>query len=346
MQAAPGPPHTPSLVAFTKRAAVALGLAAALFLTWQLSNVILLVFAAVIVAVLLRAIADPVIAHTRLRANLAVPGAALLVCTGVGLAAWVGGGVISHQARELTDRLPRSAAEVRLLFDGAPFLAQLATEIATPASLTSNLNGLAGRLGGYALSAVGAAANVLLVLVAGMFLAMDAGNARDGLLSLAPASARHRLAAVLNGSGRALRRWLLGTLADMIVVGVLTGVGAAVVGLPSAAVLGLIAGLATFVPILGPVAGAAPGILAAMPLGWGVVGWTVAMYVAVQQIEGNFIYPFIQRRALALPPYLTLFAVAVFGALFGVLGVMLATPLLVVIVIATREARSSGATGG
>lgn len=345
MQVAPGPTDPPTLAAFARRAAVALGLAAALFLIWQLSSIILLVFAAVVVAVLLRAIADPVIAHTRLGANLAVPGAALLILTGIGLAVWVGGGVISHQARDLTDRLPRSAQEVRLLFDGAPFLAQLANEIASPASLTSNLNGLAGRLGGYALSAVGAA-NVLLVLVAGMFLAMDAGNARDGVLSLAPASARHRLGAVLNGSGRALRRWLLGTLADMIVVGILTGIGAAVVGLPSAAVLGLIAGLATFVPILGPVAGAAPGILAAMPLGWGVVGWTVAMYVAVQQIEGNFIYPFIQRRALALPPYLTLFAVAVFGTLFGVLGVMLATPLLVVIVIATRELRAPGATGG
>jgi predicted PurR-regulated permease PerM len=111
----------------------------------------------------------------------------------------------------------------------------------------------------------------------------------------------------------------------------MTGLGAWMIGLPSPLALGAIAALANVVPFVGPVASMVPALLIAIPQGGHLWIWTLAMYIAVQQIEGNVIYPFIQRRAVDLPPVMTLAGVLVFGVLFGPLGVILAAPLLVVI---------------
>jgi predicted PurR-regulated permease PerM len=136
--------------------------------------------------------------------------------------------------------------------------------------------------------------------------------------------------AVLDTAGRALRLWLLGTFADMAVVAVMTGAGTALIGLPSPVALGILAGVASFVPIVGPIVSVVPALLIAVQESPSMVLWTVLVYVAVQQIESNLIFPFIQRRAVDLPPVLSLFGVLAFGVLLGPLGVVLATPLLVV----------------
>src|SRR5690606_20797257 len=129
--------------------------------------------------------------------------------------------------------------------------------------------------------------------------------------------------------------WLLGTLASMVTVGVLTGGALMLLGLPAAAALGIIAALLEFIPILGPGIAAFPALLVAIAHG----GWSEALYVgliylAIQQIEGNLIYPLFLRRAVALPPALTVLAVVGAGLLFGLLGLFLATPLLVVLLVA------------
>ena len=116
----------------------------------------------------------------------------------------------------------------------------------------------------------------------------------------------------------------------MTVVGVLTGIGTALIGLPSPVALGLFAGLAAFVPIVGPIVSVVPAVLLALDQGPEMILWAILVYFVVQQIESNLIYPFIQKRAVNLPPVLTLFGVLGLGTLFGPLGVMFASPLLVV----------------
>lgn len=322
-----------SLGAFAVRVLVAIALAGGVFLAWQLVSVALLAFGAVIVAVLLRSLAAPIQAHTPLGDGLSLLCAGLLILAAAGLGGWLAGHLVAEQLANLAVLIPMSAGELRTQVQGLPFAGQILGELSAPAALASSLNGIAGRLGGYALTAVGALTNFVLVLIAGVFLAAQPGQAVNGLLSLTPQRVRTPLRQALMASGRALQRWLVGTLADMTVVGVLTTIGALLVGLPSPAALGLLAGLATFVPIVGTIAAAIPGLLLAVQFGWETVAWTLLMYVVVQQVEGSIIYPFIQRRAVDLPPYLTLFGVIIFGLLFGGLGIVLATPLLVVIVV-------------
>lgn len=321
---------------FVGRTLFVAAVVAGLFLLWQLTSVLLLIFAAIIVAVILRSVADPLEQRLRLHPALALAVAGLVILTAVIGAIWLAAVLMAEQVRALFALLPDSVEELRQRIAALPFGRQVADELLAGGWLASSLNGVAGRLGVFALTAVGAVTNLVLVIVSGVFLAAAPRGARDGLLLLAPPKSRPAAREALNETGRALRLWLLGTLADMAVVGTFTAVGAWIIGLPSPGALGLLAGLAAFVPIVGTIGGAIPGVLLSVQFGPLMILWTILMYVVVQQIEGNLAYPFIQRRAVDLPPVLTLIAVVAFGVLFGTIGIIFATPLLVVIYTLVR----------
>ena len=120
----------------------------------------------------------------------------------------------------------------------------------------------------------------------------------------------------------------------MVLVFVLTGLGLWAIGVPAALALALLAGLAEFVPIVGPIVAAVPALLIALSAGWQTALWTLLLYLAIQQVEGNVIQPLVQHRVVSLPPAITVFAVVAFGLLFGSLGVLFATPLAVVVFVA------------
>jgi predicted PurR-regulated permease PerM len=197
----------------------------------------------------------------------------------------------------------------------------------------NGLGVLAGKIGhatGVGLEAVG---EMLLVLVGGVYFAAQPKLYRDGVLKLAPAGARPQVAATLEACAVALRKWLLGTGVAMLAMGLLTTLGTALLGLPAPVALGLLSGLAEFVPIVGAAVSAIPGLLVAATQGPEMVLWTLIFYVAVHQLEGHLLIPLIQRRVVAVPPAATLFSVVGFGVLFGPSGVVFATPLAVVLMV-------------
>ncbi|MGZ5822679.1 MAG: AI-2E family transporter [Hyphomicrobium sp.] len=183
----------------------------------------------------------------------------------------------------------------------------------------------------------GAAAALVVVIVAGIYIAVSPEVYRDGFVMLFPKPMQAQIAETLDDAGEALRLWLGGQLLAMIMVGILIGVGLALVGVPSALALGLIAGVTEFIPIVGPVIGAVPALLLASTGGWHTVAWTLAVLVVVQQIESNLIMPLVAGRAVALPPAVGLFAVVAIGVLFGPLGLLLGYPLAVVTDVAVRK---------
>jgi len=98
--------------------------------------------------------------------------------------------------------------------------------------------------------------------------------------------------------------------------------------------LALQAGVANFVPYLGPLIAALPVALVAAPLGLGPLVWVMAIYFCIQTLEGFVVAPLIQKGAVNVPPAWTLSAIVLLGAMFGVLGVALAAPLLGVVRVA------------
>jgi predicted PurR-regulated permease PerM len=180
-------------------------------------------------------------------------------------------------------------------------------------------------------------AETIVVIVAGVYFAVQPRLYRDNLLKLAPLSVRPALTETFEDANIALRRWLLGTGAAMLVMGALTTIGAWLLGLPVPLALGILSGLAEFVPIVGAAVSAVPALLLAATRGPDTILWTLLFYVAAHQFEGHIVIPLIQRKVVSAPPALTLFSILGFSLLFGPLGVVFATPLAVVLLVAVRR---------
>jgi predicted PurR-regulated permease PerM len=179
--------------------------------------------------------------------------------------------------------------------------------------------------------------NLIVVVCLALFLAASPGSYRDGILRLFPVARRARMRAVMNEMGSVLRSWLLGQLVRNSILAVTMGVALHFLGLPGAALLGLTAGVANFIPYLGSLLAAVVVALVAMPLGLSTLIWVMVIYFSLQTVEGYVSGPLIQRGAVNIAPAWTLFAIVVFGAMFGVMGVALAAPLLAVGRIAVQR---------
>jgi len=321
--------------AFVRRVLVVVAIGAMALLLWRLVDLLLLIFGAVLVCVLLRALAEPVARRTPLSDGWALAATTLGLLALIGGVAWLFGAEVRAQVAELAERLPQAwrSFEERLGFvDLGERVVDRAEEIAPAAG------SVLARLASVVTSFVRGVADLLLIVIGGLYLAAQPALYRHGvLLLLPPGDSRERFADTLDASGAALRRWLLGQLVAMLLVFVLTGLGLWAIGLPAALALALLAGLAEFVPLIGPIVAAIPALLIALADGWETALWTLLLYLAIQQLESNVITPLVQRQAVKLPPAVTLFAVVAFGLLFGWVGVLFATPLAVVVFVAIKK---------
>src|SRR3954468_22181102 len=127
----------------------------------------------------------------------------------------------------------------------------------------------------------GGVADLVLVLFLSMYLGVNPASYRNGFLLLLPPVHRERVGHALEEAGVALRKWLMGQLGAMLMVGVLTGLGLWLVGVPLAIPLGILSGLLDFVPVIGPFAGSLPGILIAFAQGPEMAMYAAGVYVTV-----------------------------------------------------------------
>ena len=302
-------------------------------LAWRLANVLLLAFGAVLTAVLLHALADPLARRAGVPRPWALAVAVLALVLGAAGALWLFGHEASLQLAALGELLPRAWEALQARLSTTPVGAWVLHDL----QRLKQLDGLLIELGpGLLRGAVGSGAATLIVLFAGLYLAFHPRTYVGGLVLLAPRRLRSRTEQVLDACGRALNRWLVGQLVSMVLVGTTTGVGLWLAGVPSPLALGVIAGLAQFVPVVGPMASVIPGLVVAAGQGPETFGWAALVYVAAMQFEANVVTPLVLRQMVALPMAVTLFAVLAMGVLFGPLGVLFATPLAVVAYVVVR----------
>lgn len=306
-----------------------LGAIVALAVAWRLSDVLLLVFAGLLVALALHVLSEPLHRRLGLPPRLAL---VLVILSGLlllGLGTWLAGAAVAEHVQVLRDTLPRA---LRALHDWlgthTPGRWLLTTWEAARLA-PDDLGRLAGAATGTLNATVGLLGGLLLVGVLGIYLAADPDTYRRGLLRLLPPQARPQVQRTLDAAGHDLTRWLMGQAVSMLAVAVLTGGGLALAGLPLALSLGIIAGVLDFVPYLGPVVSGVLIVAVALTEGESQALWALGICVAVQQAEAYLVQPLVQRWAVRLPPVLGLLAVLVFGLLFGVAGVLLAVPLMV-----------------
>jgi predicted PurR-regulated permease PerM len=307
--------------------AVALGLL--MLLAWRLSDVLLLLFGAVILAVALGSMAGPLQRRLHLSQRVAVGVTVALTFIVITAGSWLVGDQLVEQANDLRERLPAALDKLNAWASSFPIGVTLQevwrganTEDVPWASVAN-----------AATRTLGAIGSLGLLLVVGVYLAADPTLYRLGLVRLVPPAYRARIDGALLASGQALGRWLLGQGMSMLFVGSATAIGLALLGVPLALTVGLIAGVLAFVPFFGPIASGLLAVLLAFTQGPTQALFVVGLSVVIQQVEGNLLMPWVQRWAVELPPVLGITAAVIFGLLFGLPGVILATPLMVVAMV-------------
>lgn len=310
--------------------AVALGL-----LAWRLAALLTLAFGAIVLSLGLRGLARLLRRATRIGerwAVLLVVVLSVIAFTGVG---WLFGAQIGAQFDILVKRLPEIFAAFQQDLAQRPWGLWLIEQI-QGVDIPSATSVLAGRIGAFFSTTLRGAAYAALLVCTGIYLAMQPDRYRRGVLQLVPPTRRSRAAEVLGFAGDVLQRWLVGQSLTMLAVGTLTSFGLWALGVSAPIALGLISGTFAFVPYVGPIAAAVPSVLMALTQSPWLALYTILLYGGVHFVEGDVITPLIQNETVRLPPALTIFAAAVFGVLLGPLGVLLAAPLMILLLVAVQ----------
>jgi len=322
-------------------AVFAIGLLLAAIWTW--SSVLLMGFAAILLAIALRGGARVLNRRLGLPFKPGVLLTALLAAAIFAGLFTAAGPAVSQQFNELLKSLPAAWRQVSDWLEGSS-IGQFIERRIDPSSGNGESSGgsggipsIFGYLTGTITTVFGGLANLVLMLTMAIFLALDAPSYRGGFLRLIPLFYRDRSAGILDECGTALARWMGGQALDMLVVALLTGLGLWLLGVPLAMVLGLIAGLTNIIPVIGPFMSGIPAVMFALTQGVDQAAYVTLLFVVIQQIEGNVLMPMIQKYAAHLPPVLTVLAIVAFGSLFGLFGIILATPLLLVSIILVQR---------
>lgn len=315
--------------------AVAAGIVLALLVFSYAIQVLLVVFAGLLLAVALHTLSTWLeqlsgLPH-RAAFTIVILGLALLA----GGAGWLLAPQISDQVDEISQRLPQSVDAISRWLE----------QYGWGRALLSGLPSAPDELGVEALGTVGtlfsslfsAAAAVLFILFIGVYVAAEPDKYRRGLLHLVPLDHRRRVGEVLGLIHHSLQWWLVAQFVSMAFLGVSVSILLWALDIPLALTLGLLVGALTFIPYMGPIIGFVPIALLALAADPFRALAIVPAYVAIQSTEGYFVTPMVQRKAVLLPPALTLSFQLFMGVLVGIFGFVLATPLLVVTMVATQQ---------
>jgi predicted PurR-regulated permease PerM len=202
--------------------------------------------------------------------------------------------------------------------------------------LVKQLSTLGGLAGSFLSSIASALTGLFVVLFIAIFYAVEPALYREGVLHLVPHKRRKRIAEALSGTSIVLRRWLVAQFSAMIIVGVLTTVAYLIIGVDAAFALGLIAGLCEFVPFVGPVVAAIPAIGMAAAESSDKAMYVALAALAIQQAEEVLIVPLLMKNNLEMPPILTILAQGAMGLAFGVIGLLVAVPLLAALMVPVK----------
>jgi predicted PurR-regulated permease PerM len=298
----------------------------AVALSVVLFDILLLAFAGVLFAVFLRTLSDWLSTHARISSGTALLIVAAALAGMTALATWKIAPDVAHEIDQLIADAPTLADDAtsslesyawgRWLLDRADGTADWLTEPRT-----------VGRAAAMVGSTIGLLGTALVILLVGLFIAIEPSPYRRGILRLIPVARRTQAADLMDDVWRVLRAWLLGKLVAMAAIFVVTWAGLALLGIPIALTLALLAAALTFIPNFGPVLAAIPAVLLALQQGMTTALAVAGLYAGAQAIESYVLTPLIQRKAVSLPPAITLLAQVAMGVVAGGMGLLLATPL-------------------
>ncbi len=194
-----------------------------------------------------------------------------------------------------------------------------------------------GRVTEAVSSVVGTVTNMAMMLVLAIFIAAEPRMYERGVAWMLPLAEREHFYVTAAKMGSVLRRLMAGRLLGMAVEGFGTWILLSLGGVPMAALLGVLTGLLAFLPNIGAIVSGVLIILVGFSAGVDVGLYAIFVYFVVQMVDGYLIVPMVAKRAVDLAPALVLGAQILFGALFGILGLALADPIIAMIKVALER---------
>ena len=290
-------------------------------LLWALSDAVLIIFLAILLAILLRGLAQELARFTRMNVTVAVLLVSLtLVVLVCGLSWWVGPKFVG-EAQQLWGQLSQRFGSVRQMLGG----------VGLGGGESGHVSVMPHMVELVASSTLGFLSALLVIVATAVYFAIAPDVYVSGMVHLVPTWYQPRARSIILEMGGTMQGWLLGQLIDMIVVGVLAGFGLYALQAPLALALGVLAGLFTFIPYFGTIIAGVLGAVVGLTVSLNETLWIVGLFLVCHAIEGYLVSPFVQRRTVHLPPALTLLSMVVLTAFFGLLGVLVATPLIAVL---------------
>ena len=332
-QAGPAEFSDPVIREELKRASVWFGLGLAILAVIFLAQPLLLIFGGVVFAAILDG-------GTRLLGRVLPIGRGwrLLLVTLAALAflvgtVWLAGVQLAAQAAALRNIV---TVQVNQLV-GLAAAYGLGVDSVEPQQLVEQLMGSLGVLTSAVSSAIGGVTSMVMIIVIGLFIAVEPRIYERGIAWMLPLGTRERFYRTSERMGFTLRRLMAGRLLGMAVEGFGTWLLLMAGGVPMAALLGLLTGILAFLPNIGAIVSGVLIILVGFSAGVDTGLWAVAVYAIVQVVDGYLIVPYVARKTVDLAPALVLGAQVIFGALFGILGLALADPIVAMIKAALEQ---------
>ena len=254
----------------------------------------------------------------------------LLILGSLALVTWISAGPVTSQVQELGPNISPAIIQINSWLGKFGFRQDI-----VDGTGKLDLSRVLPDLDDFAPRVLESVAIFFVVLVAGLFLTYEPGVYRKGLLFFA--KDKKRTGRVIDTLQDRLYRWTIGRLASMAVIFVLTWAGLAILGAPLAFLLALIAGLLSFIPNFGPIFSAVLAAAVGLSVSPALALWIIGVFVVVQLLESNLINPLIERQAVYLPPGLLLIMQAFMGLAFGILGLIVATPIVVGVTTILKE---------
>jgi predicted PurR-regulated permease PerM len=331
----------------------AVAFTALLLFTWYFAATLFLIFSGMLLGVALNAMTSILGRVVKLPHALRLTIVCLVLAGLLSGVLFLGGATIVQQTKVLSDTIKSQLVNVKAFLEkngidtsyfdignsAAPADSSTPATAAppTPHSLPPGAGALASSGGAIVsqtlkllLGTVSAVGNFFIVLFLGLTFAAQPSVYRKGLLFMAPARHRARATVIVDRIGDTLERWLIAQIVTMTAVFLVTWIGLKIIGIQSSFILGIQAGLLTFIPTVGAIIGGLIVVLASLASGWVAAASACVLFLGVHALESYILTPIIQRQALDIPPA-TLFGFQILlGVVFGIWGLALALPLMAI----------------
>lgn len=332
---------------FSKRVVIATAIAIAIVavaaLLWYTVRVLELIFFAILGAAFFRGVGGWVSRWSRLHLIVSITLVILILVGLTVLAVWFLSPQVQEQTDKLQQELPRAIEEINGFVE--EYIGISRSKQKVEKKLLGDIGGAAKQIGTVFVITFQVVADTIIFFFLTLYLTYTPGIYIQGILKLIPVHRRKEASGILDELGSTLKWWLFGRFSMMTIVGILCGIGLWLLEIPLALTLGIIAGVFTFVPYLGPFVSAIPAILIALLVDFNHAVYVVLLYLGIHTVEGYILVPLIQERTVAVPPMLLLSALTGMTILFGIPGLVMSTPLTAVTLVLIKRLYIEGILG-